>query len=488
MNMRALYFLCIYLFVAPVFAGPTYAVYEDGFGPGWSSSPWGATVSQSTVRYFKGTTASKVIFTSPMGVWKTVASGGMDTVGYTDITFAVYNYANADDLWFVAETTTGTLGTYLRVSDYAGGVPERTWTWVRVPIAHLGLGTAPKLAYFSIASGSANAVAYFDEVQFVASGTLLESVRGVFAPGVSISRTNATIEGPFLLGDSEYIRVTTTSAGGSIRLRERMGNLKTSDYGALAIRFKTGSVAADNEFQVQLLSTSGSNLGVTVYLNASYLPDTLTFAPNTWYLMTIPMSDFGVSSASVGGVRIRTSIATTFRIDDVRFVQKLGWVMKDVTRNVPLTEGRFGKHWQNENCSTYRKLHGGNDYDDRASSRRAIYAAARGIVRQVWKQSEWGYALVIQHERNLTTNYLHLNFPSVKEGAEVARGQYLGTTMYLSSGSHLHFGVRAANYSSTVSQVGALPEQACEYPNGITYPAFSDWFFDSEMMTWGTGP
>jgi murein DD-endopeptidase MepM/ murein hydrolase activator NlpD len=475
-------------------AGPSYEVFGETFGSGWSSQPWGATVTTATPPItFRGTKAAKVVYTTAMGVFKPVASAGFKTTGYKHLIFAVYNYSNADDLWLVAQTTGGTLGTYLRVADYTdiGGAYQGRWSWVRIPISHLGLGSTPTLSFFSVASGKANATAYFDDVGFAASSVLYEGINKTNTsngPGIQRWYWNGTISTPYLTDGSYYIKVTPTNSWAGVQFQQRVGDLVTTDYGSLAIRFRQEESLAYQRLHVTLTDRNGSAMGATVVLDQQYLPSTITFEAGSWYHVSIPMSHFGISSPWLGGVVIESNSAYRFWIDDVRFVQKLSWMIPGVSRNVG--GYRFGDHWLNGYCSTYRKLHTGNDYSDGTGGTggHEVRTASRGFVKQKREQfddtgSSWGYAVVIQHENGLTTSSLHLNPPNVNVGDEVQRGTYLGTTKYLPSGPHLHFGVRLKDYDITFSQAGALPEMSCAI-GSTTYPAFSDGFINSEHMDW----
>jgi hypothetical protein len=480
-SLHALYVLMFLLLSAPASAGPTYGVYEDAFGSGWSSAPWGASVSSSSTLPFRGTKSAKVVFTSAMGVFKPVASNGFKTIGYRHLTFAVYNYNNADDLWLVAQRSDGTLGTYLKVATYAdkGSIPEAKWAWVRIPISHLGLGSSPQLSFFSVASGKANATAYFDEVGFGASTILYEGVDTSYGPGIRRYVWDALISTPYRSDGNYYFKVTTTDDYGGVRFQLRAGALMTGEHGALTIRFRTGILKSSCPYMVTLTDTRGYPLGATVCLD-DYTTGGALLVGSTWHLLTVPMSAFQISSASVGGVMIEAMVPSTFYIDDVRLVQKLAWPMPGYGKSV--SGFFFGKHWQDDYCSNYQKLHTGNDYNDWTQlGGRQVYAAARGIVRQINKQGDWGYAVVIQHESGLITSYLHLNVPSVSKDTEVQRGALIGTTASLSGNSHLHFGVSVSNYDSVVSQAGALPEKACEM-GGISYPGFPARFIDSEIL------
>lgn len=266
-----------------------------------------------------------------------------------------------------------------------------------------------------------------------------------------------------------------------MQFQHRVGNLKTNDYGALAIRIKTADLKPF-QFQVNLTDKAGKTIGTAVFLDQSQLPDLVDTTQNDWFQFTIKMSDFGVSSASIGGIIIWASEPSAFQIDDVRFVQKLDWVMK----TPKIINDEYGTHWQNGNCDyplTYlKKMHNGVDY--KAVPYEYVFSASRGFVKDIPNQGRRGYALIIQHESGLTTSYLHLGMPSLTIGSEVQRGTPLGKTGDI-TGPHLHFGVRIGDFDS-LSQAGMMPEKACwitsESGNRAFYPTFPGRFLEPEKI------
>jgi murein DD-endopeptidase MepM/ murein hydrolase activator NlpD len=88
------------------------------------------------------------------------------------------------------------------------------------------------------------------------------------------------------------------------------------------------------------------------------------------------------------------------------------------------------------------KLHTGVDFDGALGD--AIVAAGEGVVVEAGHRGEYGNFILIDHGSGLTTAYAHLASIDVAEGACVEAGQKIaerGNTG-LSSGPHLHFGVR----------------------------------------------
>lgn len=491
-NIHTIFYAAFFsIFSTSILAAPTYDVFSEGFGTDWSSQPWGATVTvvkpTSLATVFKGTTSAQVEFTSSMGVFKAVAKGGFNTLGYKHLIFAVYNYSKANNLWAVAQRADGTLGKYLKVADYADkwDLPQGKWSYVRIPIDHFGLGSNPILSFFSVASGAANSIAYFDEVRFAASSVLYEGAKDFsYGPGIQLWWWNGDISKSIrnsdpIIGENYSIRLTTTSSWGGVQFQHRVGNLKTSDYGAVSIRIKTADIYKLNQFRVYLADNNGKEMGVEVPLDYRKLPATIdNTKQNQYYHFTIKMSEFGISSASIGGIIIRIVEPSTIQVDDIRFIQKLSWVM-DVTRT---PTSWYGDYWNNSSCGVYKMLHTGTDYTDYADSGVNVYAASRGIVRDLPYQPGWGQAVIIQHENGFTTSYLHLDEDtiSVTNGTEVQRGTLLGKTKYLTTGSHLHFGARVADFHIDISQKGALPKASCDEK-----PAFSERFIDSEKFDWG---
>lgn len=88
------------------------------------------------------------------------------------------------------------------------------------------------------------------------------------------------------------------------------------------------------------------------------------------------------------------------------------------------------------------RMHNGLDFP--AGRGTPIYAAYRGTVVSAAYSNSMGNYVMIDHGDNLFTIYMHASVLSISTGADVAKGQKIaevGTTG-LSTGNHLHFGVR----------------------------------------------
>lgn len=484
MNVKRLVMCLVFvLFALEAHAGPSYDAYTEGWGSGWGNWSWNATPQETTARSFKGSKSMKVTYNAAWAGFGLGTPQNFSTVGYRHLYFAMYSELANNNLWVYARRSSDGATQYVQVSHYTETltIPSGKWIWVRIPISDFGLGGEPTISDFGFQSGNAGSVIYFDEITFGASANFYEGVKAEKGPGVQLYYWSATWTQPYS-GEDYWLQVTPTGTWGGIQLQQRsMAGIASSDYGALTVVFKyTGS---SQTLYVGLIDGGGQTVGAIVPISDYYIPDTLTMQPNVWYRVSIPLSDFLSVCTTLSGVFFQSSTAQTFYVDDVRLIQKFAWVIPGVDREV--TGYYFGEFWD-KYCSgsSYRYLHVGNDYTDEASSGRSVYAASRGIVKQVYEQVDpvygsWGFVVVIQHETSLTTNYNHLNSSNVSVGQEVQRGTLLGTTKYLSEGSHLHFGLRVSNYDTSTSQKGALPEVACD-----GFPTFPSSFIDSQMMNW----
>src|SRR3989344_434901 len=464
-----------------IHASPRYDIFLDGLGADWQDWSWPNYFTTNYTTTFKGSAALQETFPSPWTGVRFYANGGFNTTGYQYLNLAVYNKQTAGSLFIYAMNMNGQMIMAKNLSDYSDSFtfPQGMWKWVRVPLYDLGCVDIT-INSIVIECGGANATVLFDEVSFSSGATIYE--------GISADYGSAVEEGPGIMvwywntswwhensGEDYWLNVSPTAVWGGVQLQSRWAFIGTSS--ALSVLFKKTSAA--QTLYVGLTRTDGSAVGNIVQINDSYLPSTLRpMQANKWYRITIPITDFLSQSTPLGVVYLQSSTANTFYIDDTKFIPVLSWPITGVAKQV--TGYHFGDHWENGYCSSFRKLHTGNDYTDNADQGRAVYSCMRGVVKQKYDQpGGWGYVVVVQHESGLTTSYLHLNEPTtIQEGQEVWPGTLLGTTKYLSGGSHLHFGLRVKDYDVN-SQNGALPESACD---GL--PAFPSSFLDTENLSW----
>jgi len=86
------------------------------------------------------------------------------------------------------------------------------------------------------------------------------------------------------------------------------------------------------------------------------------------------------------------------------------------------------------------KMHTGIDYGVNVGTN--IYSTAHGIVERVdYKQTGYGYQIIIKHKKNYKTRYAHLSKILIAKGDTVFRGQLIALSgnTGLSTGPHLHY-------------------------------------------------
>jgi murein DD-endopeptidase MepM/ murein hydrolase activator NlpD len=113
----------------------------------------------------------------------------------------------------------------------------------------------------------------------------------------------------------------------------------------------------------------------------------------------------------------------------------------------PLPSGVLGSGW----CvcrSVGTSPHIGQDTYTNSGTMRAV-AAHSGIVESVTFDSSCGYFVSLRDDRGALWRYVHLNQPSVAQGARVTNGQQLATisaypTSACGTGPHLHWERRSA--------------------------------------------
>lgn len=104
--------------------------------------------------------------------------------------------------------------------------------------------------------------------------------------------------------------------------------------------------------------------------------------------------------------------------------------------------GRFtsGFGWRRHPIYGYRHFHSGLDI---AIAYKPVRAARNGIVTYAGRLGGYGYAVIIEHDRNLKTLYAHLSRIHVRRGQTVKAGSLIATSgnTGISTGPHLHFEV-----------------------------------------------
>lgn len=125
-------------------------------------------------------------------------------------------------------------------------------------------------------------------------------------------------------------------------------------------------------------------------------------------------------------------------------------VLKDMPENIPSLLPTMGQ--------ISREFHPGhNGLDIAAPQFSPVIASASGMVEGAGWDSLYGNYVVIEHNKNYSTFYGHLNSIDVLNGSRVSGGQVIGTvgSTGRSTSSHLHYEVRFRG--EPVDPIGYLP-------------------------------
>ncbi len=125
-------------------------------------------------------------------------------------------------------------------------------------------------------------------------------------------------------------------------------------------------------------------------------------------------------------------------------------VLKDMPENIPALLPTMGQ--------ISREFHPGhNGLDIAAPQFSPVIASASGIVEGTGWDSLYGNYVVVEHNKNYSTFYGHLNSIDVLSGSRVSGGQVIGTvgSTGKSTSSHLHYEVRFRG--EPVDPIGYLP-------------------------------
>lgn len=125
-------------------------------------------------------------------------------------------------------------------------------------------------------------------------------------------------------------------------------------------------------------------------------------------------------------------------------------VLKDMPENIPSLLPTMGQ--------ISREFHPGhNGLDIAAPQFSPVIASASGMVEAAGWDSLYGNYVVIEHNKNYSTFYGHLNSIDVLNGSRISGGQVIGTvgSTGKSTSSHLHYEVRFRG--EPVDPIGYLP-------------------------------
>ena len=138
----------------------------------------------------------------------------------------------------------------------------------------------------------------------------------------------------------------------------------------------------------------------------------------------------------------------------------------------------FGSPWPYSQCGDLDKVHAGTDYPNPVGT--VVRAIASGVIRDTFVDDDFAGRVVVESQFGdevFTTVYWHID-ASVEVGQSVTTGALLGTLADISSGSHLHLGVRLGAFDLRASGLGALPQVDCGPDR-----AYPEQFLDTELLS-----
>lgn len=160
-------------------------------------------------------------------------------------------------------------------------------------------------------------------------------------------------------------------------------------------------------------------------------------------------------------------VSYTPQADDNKL--KLKWPLGAVNPSHTLSGYAFGDDWGpgRTQCAGQPMSHTGIDIA--ASAGNPVYAVEDGIVKEVNYDSTWAYDIVTEHTNSsggkYTVVYWHVNpvsgLSTVSGKNFVPKGMQIATVANISSGAHLHLGIRTGAYDGALSDKGALPTGYC---------------------------
>jgi peptidoglycan/xylan/chitin deacetylase (PgdA/CDA1 family) len=241
---------------------------------------------------------------------------------------------------------------YIPFSDYISGTPQtNTWYSLSIPLVDLGASTSTIKDLIVI--GSASTTIYLDDLRFTTPTSSASS---------SLSQSAVFLEGlvsPWQDG-GDWRTTTNFSSGvantGSVGLEVAYddpwaGNallastsIDTTDFDTLHLAYNPGSTTSQTLY-VKLRDDQsvdyGSYISFSDYISGT--PQT-----NTWYELTLPFTDLGVTSGDlVKDMVFTTSGTSTIYLDDIYFVASStsGTTTDPNSTNVSVYTDMFQNNW-----------------------------------------------------------------------------------------------------------------------------------------------
>ena len=133
--------------------------------------------------------------------------------------------------------------------------------------------------------------------------------------------------------------------------------------------------------------------------------------------------------------------------DKLEILQKINTVIERLPLTSPLAQYKITDRYRMRAGSFLKskKMHSGIDLA--ASKSSDVFTSAAGIVTYAGRMNGYGNIVIIDHGKNISTCYAHLQKIAVRKGNYILLGEKIGIQGNTgnSSGDHLHYEIRLSN-------------------------------------------
>lgn len=133
--------------------------------------------------------------------------------------------------------------------------------------------------------------------------------------------------------------------------------------------------------------------------------------------------------------------------DKLEILRKINNAVERIPLTNPLAQYKVTDRYRMRAGSFLKKgkMHSGIDLA--ASKSSDIFTSAAGIVKYAGGMNGYGNIVIIEHGKNISTCYAHLQKIAVRKGNRVLLGEKIGIqgSTGQSTGDHLHYEIRLSN-------------------------------------------
>ncbi len=133
--------------------------------------------------------------------------------------------------------------------------------------------------------------------------------------------------------------------------------------------------------------------------------------------------------------------------DKLEILQKIDNVIEKLPLTKPLSQYKVTDRYRMRAGSILKKQKMHSGIDLAASKSSEVFASAAGIVTYAGRMNGYGSIVIIEHGKDISTCYAHLQKIAVHKGEHVLLGEKIGIqgNTGRSSGDHLHYEIRLRN-------------------------------------------